>query len=125
MRSLPIRAAAVFLLVLLSGVAAAQVEHPNLLFNRPKQVVMSRALMLTKDYLADFFWATSPTEHVYDWALHGFGRLQYDRQKFQPSQDLEPYRWIKDVAKYTTAEPWSVEWVQQSAGVVNCRITSS
>ena len=84
----------------------------------PKKVVLSRALFLTKEYLADFFWATSPSEHVYDWALHGFGRLQCDRQKFQPSRDLAPYRWIKDVAKQATDRPWSVEWVQQSAGVV-------
>lgn len=83
----------------------------------PKKVVLSRALFLTKEYLADFFWATSPTEHVYDWALHGFGRLQYDKQRFQPSQDLAPYKWIKDVSKQTTAGPWSVEWVQQGAGV--------
>jgi hypothetical protein len=84
----------------------------------PKKVVLSRALFLTKEYLADFFWATSPTGHVYDWALHGFGRLQYDRQKFQSSQDLAPYKWIKDVAKHTTDGPWSVQWVQQGAGVV-------
>ncbi len=90
----------------------------------PKKVVLSRALFLTKEYLADFFWATSPTEHVYDWALHGFGRLQYDRQKFQASQDLTPYKWVKDVSKQTTAGPWSVEWVQQGAGVVQGMPTS-
>jgi hypothetical protein len=84
----------------------------------PKKVVLSRALFLTKEYLADFFWATSPTEHVYDWALHGFGRLEYDRQKFQPSEDLAPYRWIKEVSRQTTDGPWSVQWVQQGAGVV-------
>jgi hypothetical protein len=84
----------------------------------PKKVVLSRGLFLTKEYLADFFWAASPTEHVYDWALHGLGRLQYDRQKFQPSRDLAPYKWIKDVARHATTGPWSVEWVQQSAGVV-------
>ena len=83
----------------------------------PKKVALCRALFLTNEYLADFFWATSPTEHVYDWALHGLGRLQLDRQKFQPSQDLAPYKWIKNVCKRTTAEPWSVEWVQQGAGV--------
>ena len=83
----------------------------------PKKVVLCRALMLTREYLADFFWATSPTDHVYDWALHGFGRLKFDRRKFHSSQDLAPYRWIKDVAKHMTDEPWSVEWVQQGAGV--------
>jgi hypothetical protein len=85
---------------------------------------LSRALFLTKEYLADFFWATSQTEHVYDWALHGFGRLQYDRSRFQSSQDLTPYRWIKDASKQTTDGPWSVEWVQQSAGVVKGSPTS-
>jgi hypothetical protein len=84
----------------------------------PKKVVLSRALFLTKEYLADFFWAASPAEHVYDWALHGFGRLEFARQRFQASQDLAPYRWIKDVSKCATAEPWSVEWRQSSAGVV-------
>jgi len=84
----------------------------------PKQVQLSRALLLTNEYLADFFWVTSPTEHVYDWALHGFGRLAFDRGKFQSSQDLAPYKWIKDVSKHTTAESWSVEWTQQGAGVV-------
>jgi hypothetical protein len=84
----------------------------------PKQVVLGRALFLTKEYLADFFWAASPAEHVYDWALHGFGRLEFDRQRFQSSQDLAPYRWIKNVSKCTTAEPWSVEWVQTGAGVL-------
>ena len=34
----------------------------------PKKVVLSRALFLAKEYLVDFFWAASPTEHVYDWA---------------------------------------------------------
>ena len=90
----------------------------------PKKVVLSRALFLAKEYLADFFWATSPTEHVYDWALHGFGRLQYDRQKFQSSPDLTPYKWIKDVARQTTDRPWSVEWVQQGAGVMRGMPTS-
>jgi hypothetical protein len=90
----------------------------------PKKVVLSRALFLTKEYLADFFWATSPTGHVYDWALHGFGRLEYDRQKFRSSQDLTPYKWIKDVSKQTTDGPWSVQWVQQSAGVVKGMPTS-
>jgi hypothetical protein len=84
----------------------------------PKKVVLSRALLLTKEYLADFFWATAPAEHVYDWALHGFGRLEFDRQRFQSSQDLAPYRWIKNVSKCATTEPWSVEWVQTSAGVL-------
>jgi hypothetical protein len=84
----------------------------------PKKVTLSRALFLTKEYLADFFWATSPSEHVYDWALHGFGRLDFDRGRFQPAQDLVPYRWIKEVSKCATAEPWSVEWRQSGAGVV-------
>jgi hypothetical protein len=90
----------------------------------PKKVVLSRALFLTKEYLADFFWATSPTEHVFDWALHGSGRLQCDRQKFESSQDLAPYKWIKDVSKQTTDRPWSVEWVQEGAGVVKGMPTS-
>ncbi len=102
------------------GIAAAAVG-PQVW---PKKVVLSRALFLTKEYLADFFWAVSPTEHVYDWALHGSGRLQYDRQKFQSSQDLAPYRWIKDVSKQTTDGPWSVQWVQQGAGVVKGMPTS-
>jgi hypothetical protein len=90
----------------------------------PKKVTLSRALFLTKEYLADFFWATSPSEHVYDWALHGFGRLEYDRQKFRSSQDLAPYKWIKDVARQTTDGTWSVQWVQQGAGVVKGMPTS-
>ncbi len=44
--------------------------------------------------------------------------MQFDRQKFQPSQDLAPYKWIKDVCEETTDGPWSVQWVQQGAGVV-------
>jgi len=79
----------------------------------PKNVHLGRALFLTKEYLADFFWAKSNKEHVYDWVLHAYGEPRPAQQGYQPSNDLEPYRWIRQVTKRRTDADWSVEWVQK------------
>ncbi|MCJ8330043.1 MAG: alginate lyase family protein, partial [Lentisphaeria bacterium] len=54
----------------------------------PKNVQLSRALFLTSDYMVDLFWAKSAKEHVYDWALHGMGRLIFDKKTYKRSDDL-------------------------------------
>ena len=78
----------------------------------PKNVNLGRGLFLTKDYLADFFWAMSNKEHIYDWTLHGYGALSSAETGYEPTEDLAPYRWIKDVKKKDSAANWSVDWVQ-------------
>jgi hypothetical protein len=35
--------------------------------------------------------------------------LAFNERKFKPSQDLAPYKWVKDVSMCTMAESWSVE----------------
>jgi hypothetical protein len=41
-------------------------------------VRLDRTVILTRNYLVDVFRALSDHEHVYDWAWHGFGNVEFD-----------------------------------------------
>ena len=83
-------------------------------------VTQTRALLLTGDYLLDFFRADSPRERTYDWFVHALGRLGLPGPHgFQPSQDLlRPYHWVDRERKWQTDQTWSADFVQQSGGVL-------
>ena len=83
-------------------------------------VTQTRALLLTNDYLLDFFGADSPRERTYDWFIHGIGRVSLPfEEAFQPSTDLlKPYHWIDKERKLETDQTWSADFVQSSGGVI-------
>jgi hypothetical protein len=83
-------------------------------------VTQTRALLLTNEYLLDFFWADSSKERTYDWFVHGIGRLGLPQEEaFRPSQDLvKPYHWIDRERKWETSHNWSADFVQQSGSVL-------
>ena len=83
-------------------------------------VAQTRALLLTSDYLLDLFWADSPRERTYDWFVHALGRLSLPAPHgFLPSQDLlRPYHWVDRERKWETNRTWSVDFVQQSGGIL-------
>ncbi len=86
-------------------------------------VKQTRATLLTKDYLADFFHAADtaapPRPRVFDWALHGLGRLYVGNPAaYRPTHDLVPfYWWIDNERSRATDVTFQADWIQRSAGV--------
>jgi hypothetical protein len=87
-------------------------------------VRQTRALLLTKEYLADFFRAADTRSgihppHVYDWVLHGLGRLYPGCPgHYHPSDTLLPYYWwIENERSRTTDRTFQADWIQRTAGV--------
>jgi hypothetical protein len=82
----------------------------------------TRALLLTRDYVADVFHAadTQRAVRTFDWVVHGLGRLfPGNPAAFQPTQALLPhYWWIDQERGRTTAATWQADWIQQSGGVI-------
>jgi hypothetical protein len=85
-----------------------------------QDVLQTRALLLTGDYLLDLFWAESPRVRTYDWFVHALGRLSLPAPHgFQPTEDLlRPYHWIDRQRKWETDRTWSADFVQQAGGVL-------
>jgi hypothetical protein len=86
-------------------------------------VRQTRALLLTKQYLADFFQAADtedpPRPHVFDWVLHGLGRLYVGNPgAYRPTDSLVPFYWWVDNERGRTVDAtWQADWIQRSAGV--------
>jgi hypothetical protein len=84
-------------------------------------VQQTRALLMTKEYVADVFRAaaTDGRERTFDWVLHGLGRLYPGNPgAYRPTHALVPfYWWIDNERGRTTADTWQADWVQQGAGV--------
>ena len=86
-------------------------------------VRQTRAVLLTKEYLADFFQAADVEKparpHVYDWVLHGLGRLYPGNPgAYHPSDALVPYYWwIENERARTTTHTFQADWIQRSAGI--------
>ena len=84
----------------------------------------TRAVFLTKDYLADFFHpedAGQPARaRIFDWTLHGLGRLYVGNPSaYHPSNDLLPfYWWIDNERSRPTDATFQADWIQRSAGVI-------
>jgi len=86
-----------------------------------KGVDQSRALFLTKEYLADVFHATDRNgePRVFDWVLHGLGRLfPGNPAAYRPTNALVPFYWWVDNERGREVDgPWRADWIQSSAGV--------
>ena len=87
------------------------------------EVRQTRAVLLTKQYLADFFQAADTEQparpHVFDWVLHGLGR-QYagNPGAYRSTNALLPYYWWVDNERGRTADgAFQADWIQRSAGV--------
>jgi hypothetical protein len=122
-------------------------------------VRQTRAVLLTKEYLADFFQAsdttasegdspifadhgrptptiaaqscpvgartvpakigTVPRPRVFDWVLHGLGRLYPGNPAaYRPTNALLPfYWWVDNERGRTTAASFQADWIQRSAGI--------
>jgi len=86
-------------------------------------VRQTRAVLLTKQYLADFFHAAGteepPRPHVFDWVLHGIGRLYVGNPgAYRPTNALVPfYWWIDNERGRTTDATFQADWIQRSAGI--------
>jgi hypothetical protein len=86
-------------------------------------VRQTRALLLTKQYLADFFHAADTDEpgrpHVFDWVLHGLGRLYVGNPgAYRPTHALVPfYWWVDNERGRTTDATFQADWIQRSAGI--------
>jgi hypothetical protein len=86
-------------------------------------VRQTRAVLLTKEYLADFFQAADIEEparpRVFDWVLHGLGRLYAGNPAaYRPTSALLPfYWWVDNERGRTTDATFQADWIQQSAGV--------
>jgi hypothetical protein len=81
-----------------------------------------RALLLTDNYLVDFFRAadTGGRERTFDWVVHGLGRLYPGNPAaYRPSLDLVPhYGWIDRERSRAFDETWQADWVQSRAGIL-------
>jgi len=81
-----------------------------------------RALLMTDNYLADFFRATDTggEERTFDWVVHGLGRLfPGNPAAYRPSLDLVPYYgWIDRERSRTFDGSWQADWVQSRAGIL-------
>jgi hypothetical protein len=84
----------------------------------------TRAVLLTPEYLADFFHAENvgkqPRSRTFDWALHGLGRLYVGNPSaYRPTSDLTPdYWWIDNQRTRQTDATFQADWIQRSAGVI-------
>ena len=85
-------------------------------------VKQTRAALLTREYLADFFHAADTGQaaraRVFDWALHGLGRLCVGNSAaYRPTHDLVPfYWWIDNERSRGTNATFQADWIQRSAG---------
>jgi hypothetical protein len=86
-----------------------------------ENVTQTRAVLMTREYLADIFRArdTQGRERTFDWVLHGLGRLYpSDPAAYQPSQALVPYYWwVDNERSRRTDRTWQADWIQHSGGV--------
>lgn len=84
--------------------------------------VQERALLLTDNYLVDFFRAadTEGRERTFDWVVHGLGRLYPGNPAaYRPSLDLVPYYgWIDHERSRAFDGSWQADWVQSRAGIL-------
>ncbi len=84
------------------------------------QSVQERALLMTDNYLVDFFRAadTSGRERTFDWVVHGLGRLYPGNPAaYRPSTDLVPYYgWIDHERSRALDGSWQADWVQSREG---------
>ena len=86
-------------------------------------IKQTRALLLTKEYLADFFQAADTEaparSHVFDWVLHGLGRLYPGNPgAYRRTDALVPhYWWVDNERGRTTDVNFQADWIQRSAGV--------
>jgi hypothetical protein len=86
-------------------------------------VKQTRAMLLTKQYLADFFQAADTDEtanpHVFDWVLHGLGRLYVGNPgAYRPTNALVPYYgWVDNERSRATDGTFQADWIQRTAGV--------
>jgi hypothetical protein len=83
----------------------------------------TRALLLTKEYLADVFRVTSEQSgkpRTFDWVLHGLGRLYLGNPAaYRPSTGLLPhYWWVDNERSRTTDAGWQADFVQHGGGVL-------
>ena len=80
-----------------------------------QDVLQTRALALTREYLLDLFWADSSVPHTYDWVVHAIGRLQWEHPAlYQPARDLmRDYWWVENERKRETGQTWRADFVQQ------------
>ena len=81
-----------------------------------------RAMLLTKEYLADVFRIADDRgrRHTFDWVLHGMGRLYMGNPSaYQPSTDLlAHYWWIDNEQSRASDIAWQADWVQHSGGAI-------
>jgi len=86
-----------------------------------KGVDQARALLLTREYLADVFRAADRAgrERTFDWALHGLGRLYPGNPAaYRPTNALVPYYWWVDNERGRETDcSWRTDWIQTCAGV--------
>ncbi|MEK7399013.1 MAG: hypothetical protein AAB116_18920, partial [Candidatus Poribacteria bacterium] len=92
-----------------------------------KDINQTRSLFLTKEYMADFFYAIDEIcldrmkgeKRTYDWALHGLGRLfPSEPAAYDSTYDLVPfYWWVDNEHGRKTDNAWQMDWIQKSAGV--------
>ncbi len=84
-------------------------------------IVQTRALMMTPEYLTDVFQASDHRggEHTFDWVLHGLGRLYPGNPAaYRPTEALLPhYWWVDNECSRSTDDAWQADWIQNSAGV--------
>jgi hypothetical protein len=71
-------------------------------------VDQTRALMLTREYLLDFFFAASEAPHTYDYLLHSFGRASpVSLKSFAQTDGLgDRYSVVHDQRATTTDKAW-------------------
>jgi hypothetical protein len=84
--------------------------------------VQERALLLTDNYLVDFFRAadTAGRERTFDWVVHGLGRLYPGNPAaYRRSLDLVPYYgWIDRERSRDCDGLWQADWIQSRAGIL-------
>lgn len=86
-------------------------------------VRQTRAVLLTKQYVADFFHAAGteepPRPRLFDWVLHGIGRLYVGNPgAYRPTSALVPfYWWVDNERGRVTDATFQADWVQRSAGI--------
>lgn len=87
-------------------------------------VQQTRAVVLTKEYMADFFHASAVgakrAKRVFDWVLHGFGRLYPSNPAaYRPTHALLPfYWWVDNEQGRQTDFTFSADWIQRTAGTI-------
>lgn len=61
-------------------------------------VGLDRTIVLTAEYMLDVYRVLSDAEHVYDWAMHGYGHVEY-KLDAEPTElsDARGYRGLREV----------------------------